>query len=132
MKASSAILIFWIVAAGCASSGEFRGAAAEGGPGAIVKGTGSGLGVTFGGLGVAKNIRLHRVNGERVNSMGSADVVRLSPGMHRLTVACAFKIDGRLMQQHAEIGLEVLDGHTYQLDAAPPCKVSATDVTKSQ
>jgi hypothetical protein len=136
MKAPMAALFISGVVSGCASSGQFPGAAADGAPGAIVRttgGTGGSLfAVTVPRLGTAKDVRLFRVNRERVNAMGSTDSVRLSPGEHRVTVSCTFRVDGRQSQGYGEASLNVLDGHTYQLDATPPCNVSVTDLGKQQ
>jgi len=117
----------------CASTAQFPGAAVEGTPGATVKGIGGTVGSFFAVAsphpGVSKEVLIFSVNGKKVNGMGATNLVRLTPGTQELVVSCSFNIEGQLIQQHSSVSLQIENGHTYQLDAKPPCVVSVTDAT---
>jgi len=128
----SVTLVFAATLFGCASTGQFPGAATEGVPGGIVKSTGGTAGSFFSGLsplGTSKDVRIFRVNGVKVNGMGATSLVRLAPGTQQIEASCSFTIEGRLIQGNGSISVNVVDGHIYQLDAKPPCVVSVSDIT---
>lgn len=120
------------VAAGCATTSQFPGAALDGASGGIVKGVGGTVGsflaTALQPIGASKEILLFKVNGVRVNALGSTALVRLIPGKHQLSIRCAFSFDGRLIQDGAELTAEIEAGHVYQVDATPPCNASVTDM----
>jgi len=112
---------------------QFPGAAAEGAPGGTVRGIGGTVGSFFRTsllpLGVSKEVVIFSVNSAKVNGMGATSSVRLAPGTQQLEVSCSFNIDGQLIQGHGSVTVEIVNGHTYQLDAKPPCVASVADVT---
>ena len=121
------------VASGCAATHQFPGSAAESATGGTARGiggtVGSFLATAMSRMGSSKEVLIFSVNGAKVNTLGAVKLVRLTSGTHRLNIGCAFQVEGRLIQQHADISLEVVDGHIYQLDATPPCSVAISDST---
>ena len=86
------------ITAGCAATAQFPGAAREGVDSATIKGVGGTVGsflaTALQPIGVSKEVLLFKVNGVRLNALGSTALVRLVPGEHQLSIRCAFSIEG--------------------------------------
>ncbi len=131
----AAVALIVSINAGCAATMQFPGAALDGVDGGTIKGVGGTAGSFLASalqpIGVAKEVLIFKVNGVRVNALGSANLVHLVPGEHKLSISCAFSIDGRLIQDGAELTAEIKRGHVYQLDATPRCNARITDITNA-
>lgn len=128
VSATTALLI-----AGCAAGNAIPGATLDEQNSGTVKGIGGTVGSFFATIakpiGITKEVLIFKVNGVKVNTWGSTNLVRLAPGDYQLTVSCSFKIDGMLIQGNAEIAIQIKPGHSYQLDAEPQCRPLVTDIT---
>jgi hypothetical protein len=129
--AASALALF---VCGCAATSQVPGLAAEGQDAGEIRGIG-GTVLSFlltplpmPGV-ISREVKIFKVNGVKVNAMGATYLVRLIPGKYQLTISCVTVAGGRFISGYAEVPLEVVAGHIYQLDASAPCNATATDVT---
>jgi hypothetical protein len=76
-----------------------------------------------------KEVLIFKVDGVKVNTWGSTNLVRVEAGKHRLAISCRFKVDGMSSFGSEEFTVDVKPGRTYQLDAEPKCYPLIRDIT---
>ncbi|MHB8912813.1 MAG: hypothetical protein ACYC42_09250 [Lysobacter sp.] len=133
MHAKSALISAVLILGGCAADPQFRGEHLTPQNSATIRGiggtTGNFLASVLVPIGMQKEVLIFKVDGVKVNTWGSTNLVRVEAGKHLLAVTCRFKVDGMSSYGHEEFTVEVKPGRTYQLDAEPKCYPLIQDIT---
>lgn len=124
-----------LMLSGCAADPQFRGENLDPQNSATIRGiggtTGNFLAAVLVPIGMQKEVLIFKVDGVKVNTWGSTNLVRVEAGKHLLAISCRFKMDGMNSFGHEEFTVDVKPGRTYQLDAEPKCYPLIQDITDS-
>ena len=133
MHTKSALVSAVLILSGCAADPQFRGDNLDPQNIATIRGiggtTGNFLASVLVPIGMQKEVLIFKVDGVKVNTWGSTNLVRIEAGKHLLAISCRFKMDGMSSYGHEEFTVEVKPGRTYQLDAEPKCYPLIRDIT---